>query len=67
MAVKAHTEQAKEIFQTKGQARHKQKGLQFKTVGSRTSSATVQCTELLTAVWKLWKWKPSSPKAAIKP
>lgn len=27
----------------------------------------LQCTELLTAVYKLWKWKPPSPKAAIKP
>lgn len=31
MAIKAHTEQAKELFQMKGRARHKQKGFQFKT------------------------------------
>lgn len=67
MAVKAHTEQDKAIFQMKGRARHKQKGLQFKITGSRISSTMLECTELLTAVYKLWKWKPPSPEAAIKP
>jgi len=67
MAVKAHTVQDKEIFQVKGKARHKQKSLQFKTTDFRSSSTMLQCTELPTAAYKLWKQKPPSPKAAIKP
>lgn len=66
MAVKPHSEQDKEIFQMKGRARHKQKGLQFTNSYSRKSSTMLQCTEFLTATHKPWQRAPS-PKAAIKP